>query len=207
MTEKSAINSTNLYEEIMKIGGYNGYYKIFLFGEEVNMGNGIFSKFPLSNSKEIYVQRSNGDPEDYTHENRMYLQADARIGDNLLTIGTTHLSYSHKFEMTPDRLTEFDRMFSNIRNYKENFIVAGDFNATPNSSIIKKMNDDFNLASPPLDEKTWTTKPFDYGGFRADTLDWRLDYIFATRDIKVIDTKILQTDTSDHLPILTIFEI
>lgn len=52
------------------------------------------------------------------------------------------------------------------------------------------------------DQKTWTTKPFSYNGFEANTLDWRLDYIFGSSDMVVNSSEMLQTEFSDHLPVI-----
>ena len=37
---------------------------------------------------------------------------------------------------------------------------------------------------------TWTTKHFSYNGFTETELNWKLDYIFTTKDIKVKETKV-----------------
>ena len=60
---------------------------------------------------------------------------------------------------------------------------------------------------PDYHEKTWTTKPFSYNGFSENSLNWRLDFVFGTKDIKVISSEIIKTDLSDHLPILIKIEI
>ena len=53
-----------------------------------------------------------------------------------------------------------------------------------------------------MTQATWTTKPFDYGGFAETELRWRLDYAFATPDLEITSAKIVETEYSDHLPIL-----
>lgn len=35
-----------------------------------------------------------------------------------------------------------------------------------------------------------------------DALDWRLDYIFGSSDIVVNSSEVLQTEFSDHLPVI-----
>ena len=49
---------------------------------------------------------------------------------------------------------------------------------------------------------TWTTKPFSYNGFTVDKLDYKLDYVFTSSDISVKNIKVIDTEYSDHLPIL-----
>jgi endonuclease/exonuclease/phosphatase family metal-dependent hydrolase len=72
----------------------------------------------------------------------------------------------------------------------------------PMSQISRQWRD----AGPAKDQNTWTTKPFSYGGFSANTRDWRIDYCFATPDIRVRSARIVETPYSDHLPILVDFE-
>lgn len=83
----------------------------------------------------------------------------------------------------------------------------GDFNSAPDSSTIKKIETRLKAIGPDYSELTFTTKPFQHEAFRVDGLEWRLDYIFATSDIKVLSSKIIETDYSDHLPILAEIEV
>jgi endonuclease/exonuclease/phosphatase family metal-dependent hydrolase len=134
-------------------------------------------------------------------------EADILINNELITIGTAHLLYTPFFKITQQRLDEAEKLFEVIQNRHERFILAGDLNATPDSSIIKSLEKMFIHADPNTDRPTWTTKPFSYQGFEANSRDWRLDYIFCTEDINVVTNKILETNYSDHLPILTEIQI
>ena len=85
--------------------------------------------------------------------------------------------------------------------------MSGDFNVTENSNLIKNLAHHLQNAGPDYSHKTWTTKPFSYLGFETDKLNYRLDYVFATPDINIVSAKILNTEYSDHLPILIEFKI
>ena len=39
-------------------------------------------------------------------------------------------------------------------------------------------------------------------GFEEKELRWRLDYVFASKNIKVLSSQIIPTEWSDHLPVL-----
>jgi len=90
-----------------------------------------------------------------------------------------------------------------LKKKKQSFIFTGDLNAAPDSFLINSINNLNNLKhlGPDFSEKTWTTKPFDKDGFAENELNWRLDYIFGTKNIVVEEIKIIETDVSDHLPI------
>jgi endonuclease/exonuclease/phosphatase family metal-dependent hydrolase len=172
------------------------------FEENFDFGDGIFSRYPVKSSREYKIQNK----EEYG-EDRFYLEADILIGDNVLAIGTVHLSFSPRFEITEKRLAEAKKLYEAVQGHHEKFVLAGDMNATPDSSIIKKLEEMFIHADPNTDRPTWTTKPFSYQGFEANSLDWRLDYVFATEDINVVNNKIIETNYSDHLPILAEVQI
>ena len=72
---------------------------------------------------------------------------------------------------------------------------------------VKKIQKILRNCGPNIKEKTWTTKPFDLNGFKATGLNWRLDYIFATKDLKVTNSQIIKTEYSDHLPLIVEFEV
>ena len=83
-----------------------------------------------------------------------------------------------------------------------NFIFTGDLNLSPNAKSIRLIEKELKHCGPDYKEPTWTTKPFSFMGFEETKLKWRLDYIFASKDVKIINSKIIKTRYSDHLPII-----
>jgi endonuclease/exonuclease/phosphatase family metal-dependent hydrolase len=190
--------------------GYDSHYFITLTKDNFIMGNGIFSKCPISTRSSIYTHRGGKSPNyssSYADEPRAYIEATADVLGRKLHIGTTHLSYVDMFKPTPERDKENEKFLSYVREHQQDFIFTGDFNATPESALVRTLAAEFQHASPDFTEKTWTTKPFSYNGFEANALDWRLDYVFCTQDITVVSRKIVQTQYSDHLPILVTIKI
>lgn len=195
----------NIVESISKLG-YQTYYEKTIIEPGFEMGNAIFSRLPFQ-SAQFYPTHESSGTTAYDDENRYYLEAALQIKNRLLYIGTAHLSYVKAFKPTEMRKIENDKFLSYVRRHNEAYIFSGDFNATPNTELIKTLANEFDNASPSFEQKTWTTKPFSYDGFEANTLDWRLDYIFCTHDIKVVSSSIVDTAYSDHLPILVEIEI
>ena len=166
-------------------------------------GNAIFSRYPITHSRYVYLSPSHHNPPDANYEGRVYVESEIQIKNKLLTVGTTHLSFSPKFVITERRTKEFNNLILAIKNNKKLFVFSGDLNCSPTSYVIKKLSKYFVPAGPNYNEPTWTTKPFDYHGqFKENKLCWRLDYVFVTKDIKIIESQIIKTDYSDHLPIL-----
>lgn len=171
------------------------------------IGNGIFSHFPITRTFSKYVQGQTKKFTDYSHEGRIYIEADLKVNGEILTVGTTHLSYVKEFKITEEKKQEVDKLLNIIKDKKSRYVFTGDLNSTPESYTIEKLSKYFQNCGPSFDQCTWTTKPFDYDGFKEDKTRWRIDYVFATKDIKCISSKIVKTKYSDHLPIVCLLEV
>jgi endonuclease/exonuclease/phosphatase family metal-dependent hydrolase len=210
-TNFEANSGIDVASEIANTCNYNYYFhpqtNYVINSGQVQMGNGIFSKFPIISKGFKYVQKADPSITAYRTEDRTYVEVVLDISGTSLKVGTVHLSYSTAFAMTEKRLDEAEKLYDAVQGNHEKFILAGDMNIKPDSPIIKKLEEMFIHADPNTDRPTWTTKPFSYQGFEANSRDWRLDYIFATEDINVIENKIIDTNYSDHLPILAEIQI
>lgn len=165
--------------------------------------NAIISKFPIQRRRvEFMTDPFPGNPPDYWSEGRTYIECTLDVEGKVFTVGTTHLSFSPFFEQTDHRKDEANRLSSAISDNTKNYMLVGDFNSAPNSYTIEKISSSLNHCGPEMEQATWTTKPFDYGGFAEKELNWRLDYAFATPDLNILSSQIVETDYSDHLPIL-----
>ena len=116
----------------------------------------------------------------------------------MYNIGTTHLSYTHKFEETELKDKEVNKLINIIKN-KTNYIFTGDLNTVRTSKYINKINEYYTNHDTG---NTWTTKTFSYNRFEANELDYKLDYVFTSNDINVKNIEVINTEYSDHLPIL-----
>ena len=172
-----------------------------------DLGNGIFSRFPVTKTSATFIQQPSDKPIDFAHEGRLYIEAELQINHKTITIGTVHSSYTPAFKETEAKKKEVDNLLGIAEKKKGDFILTGDFNAIPESYMVTEMDKLLDNLGPNKDQKTWTTKPFDYQGFKEDKLNWRLDYIFGTKDINAVSAEIIQTKYSDHLPLLVTIEL
>lgn len=169
--------------------------------------NGILSRFPLERTASVFIREPGArESRDFSQEGRVYLEADLNIDGHKLTVGTTHLSYSHGFKRTEARSAEYARLLSLLKARK-GFVFTGDLNSPPDSEIVQELSTRYVNCGPSFSACTWTTKPFECSGFVETGLNWRLDYVFASSDIKVVSSRIVETQVSDHLPILTELEL
>lgn len=210
ITTKSQFNpNRDVASEISKVVGNYRYSEALESLEEcpASMGNAIFSKFPIKSHRSVYIRKGSKDLTIFKGSNRVYLEVTIDIKSQLLTMGTTHLSFIPGFIETPARNREADKLTSEVSGHSNRFVLTGDLNSAPDSKTIKKIEDKFISAGPSYQEKTFSTKPFSIAGFEVWGLDWRLDYIFTTKDIKVLSSKIINTEFSDHLPIVAEIQI
>jgi endonuclease/exonuclease/phosphatase family metal-dependent hydrolase len=198
-----AINDTPAF--IAEQLGYHYYCKKVPIestdGRQLMFVNGVFSRFPIKSNRFVLTNepKQGGG---YDDEYRVYVEVTLDVGGRYITVGTTHMSYTHRFENTDSKNRETDKLIMEIKKHDKSYIFTGDLNATPNSYTLSSVNNILQNAGPYYDQKTWATKPFSYQGFEESELNWRLDYIFATKDLKVESAEILRTEYSDHLPIL-----
>ena len=76
-------------------------------------------------------------------------------------------------------------------------IMAGDFNAGPDSESIKRLWGTNHFAGQLVGEPTF---PVDYP-------DQRIDLIFAPRDWTVLEHKVIHNDVSDHCAVMSVFAV
>jgi endonuclease/exonuclease/phosphatase family metal-dependent hydrolase len=190
--------------------GYHAYHAELPIdgtdGSKITLANGIFSRFPIVDKRFVWINEPK-DSGGYDDEYRAYVKVNLDVDGQSLGVATTHMSYTHRFEGTPNKAEETSRLVTELQKQSDRFIFTGDLNAIPGSDTIKAIRAVLQNAGPEDNQKTWTTKPFSYNGFEATTLDWRLDYVFTTPDINVIHSQVISTEFSDHLPILTEIEI
>lgn len=200
----------NAVKEIAKL--FNSYYfepaNISGAGtEKLYLGNAIFSKFPLKPRQKVMVWDGTNKDLNNEHEERIYIEVEVDINGEKLLVGTTHLSFMPRFEVTKSRRGEADKLLRAVSKHKTMYVLTGDFNSTPDTYTIKKLEKFFKSAGPSHDQATFTTIPFEFMGFKATGLDWRIDYVFVTNDIKVLSSRIINTKYSDHLPIMTELQV
>lgn len=186
--------------------GYYHYAEIADLGPgKIPVGSGIFSRFPIVSTRTVWISETRGDG-GYDDQPRPYVEVTLQAGEQQLAVATVHMSYTHAFVSTPRKQEETQRLVDILKTKQRKFVFTGDLNAAPDSPTVKAVAGVLQNIGPDFNEKTWTTKPFSYEGFGETELNWRLDYIFATKDVKTISAEILQTKLSDHLPVRAVVE-
>jgi len=157
--------------------------------ESVWYGNGLLSSFPVLES---YVHRMymGDDPNikyDGTRETepRSFIQVKLDLGEGKhLWAIVTHLSF-HSHE---ERMRQVEKLEEAVMEVNGPLILMGDLNSEPESEELKTLR---KLLDDPSYGKGLVTDP---------TVNKDIDYIL-TRDLKVEEIKVIDSDASDHFPL------
>jgi endonuclease/exonuclease/phosphatase family metal-dependent hydrolase len=168
-------------------------------------GVGVFSKFKILDSQTHWINRGDSNGHNAENYDRALVMATVDTPDGPVTVGSTHLSMTKDFAMTEARRAEIDRLVSAVQTTQGNLVIAGDFNAAPDSYAVQSLSNLLEPLDPSMDMPSFPTIPFRYhdSDFTAAPLSWRIDYMFGSSSLQMIETQLPQTMTSDHLPILT----
>lgn len=163
-------------------------------GETEEMGNAVFSKYPIIGNKIHALSEQKG---------CIAVQVDIALPTNTLHVFSTHLVHTHQ---QPSEIQ--DLQAENLTKVlpAERTIVMGDFNATIDSNAVKRMRrllNDTDSSSAP----TWSVYPEGCPVCNPQNIDIRLDYIFASADIRTDLPKVESSKGSDHLPISVLVEL
>ncbi len=158
------------FAEAIRVDGDNPY------------GNGLLSKLPLLHAETIAIPDPLTRPYSREYESRCLLKA--VLPDNI-TIMVCH------FGLNPDEAQNaVDTILANLPG--ERCVLMGDFNLNPDSPILDPLRARMKDAS----EK-----------FTAPLLSWpsdnpqrKIDYIFVTSDVEVLEADIPAIVASDHRP-------
>ncbi|MDR1666416.1 MAG: endonuclease/exonuclease/phosphatase family protein [Bacteroidales bacterium] len=153
-------------------------------------GIGILSKYPMASTERIYLPKT----EEHGKEQRAVLIADIEyLEGRYFTFACTHLDYTD----TEERQLQVKKLNEALLTRPYPVIVAGDFNARPQSKEIDK------------GMSAWKTLSGKEPTVPADKPAHRIDYIFCYpqdrwNSVEVITYKV---QLSDHLPIGAVVEL
>lgn len=163
-------------------------------------GNALISRFPILDHQRDLLSASDQHRGDAETEPRIAVRATLAVGDQPLHVLTTHLAYSEGFVPSEMRRRQIDVLLSLVP--RERAILLGDFNSPPDGTAIQRISAVIPHAAHDLSVPT-------YGhvhGSDAAGLAYRLDYIFATPDVRVQSCTVLAEEGSDHRPVVAVIE-
>ena len=170
-----------------------------VYGKTLHRSNGdygiaILSRFPIKTNKmTVYPQPEKFPPEKF--ELRGLLETEIELENNeVIRFACTHLCHINEERRTQQAAHINKLLGSNT----ELTILCGDFNALPESETIKTILTQWTDAT----DRTPT--------FNSTKPNIKIDYVFykPQNRLKVKEMKVLEDNmTSDHRPVLVVFEI
>jgi exodeoxyribonuclease-3 len=199
-------------------------YNVAIFGQKTYNGVAIMSKYPLEE-----VIKWNTPITDNQTEAR-YIEALVNNGHTVASVyvpnGVDPLSPQYEY-----KLNFLDKLGKHIKKHDEKFIIGGDFNIALTDEDVyapdvwegkicctNKEREALNLIISECgltdfmrkkycnNEKIYSWWNYRANGFKRD-LGLRLDYLFTTNDVNIIDTYISKevremARPSDHAPVV-----
>ena len=158
-------------------------------GGAFHQGPAIFSRLPILGSEKILL--GSGADERATAYVKISVQG------TVLHVFSIHLLHTHQ-RPSPQQEEQTKKLIFSLP--KNNVIVMGDFNATPDSNSIQAISKVLTNTDPSS-LPTWSVYPAGCLKCNPVTVDTKLDYIFISRDLQSYSFTVGKSDGSDHLPI------
>lgn len=178
------------------------------FGGQVEQGNEILSKFPIVSATNEFFYKDFGYFLDVTNwrkedHGRAITITELDVNGKRLQILNLHGIWTQDKLGDERTIEECKYVIEAAKRNDIPTIIVGDFNLLPESESITLLNGEFiNL----IDKyKITSTRPHVVD--ETDKGNVVVDYIFVNEKIKVNDFKVIDTDISDHLPLVLDFEI
>jgi len=192
-----------------QIAGELGYQYVFYpsFEGTVNTGKGdaVLSRYPILNSRRHFLSPSVDYDSTPTTEPRIAVEASVSIDDSTLTVYSTHLAYAAHFAPSPAQAAQAEALASLVRG-REKVVLMGDLNSLPESDTVKTLTSILRHADSNLSAPTFTMYPHEYQDHKSADLRDRVDYIFTSIDLRVIDAGVGMSLGSNHLPVWAILD-
>jgi len=161
---------------------YHYFAKAIEFPGGNPYGNALLSKHPLKSVKTILIPDPDPKTGDDYYETRCVLKAELENG---ITVLVVHFGLNKD-----EQQNAVDTILKNLEDKK--CILMGDFNVTPDNSVLepirKIMKDTADYFDKPL--QSWP----------SDLPEKKIDYIFVTPDIEVLEADIPAIIAADHRP-------
>ncbi|MCM1052550.1 MAG: hypothetical protein NC483_01045 [Ruminococcus sp.] len=177
------------------------------FGGFTEQGNEILSCHPFVKSSNCFYYKNYEEFSDVTNlkkddHPRAIIDSIININGKELQIICVHGIWNENKTGDDRTINQSKFLLSKVRNDIP-CIVAGDFNLLPNTESIQIINEKMINLINKFDIKT-TRPTFDDGLDKGDLV---CDYIFINNKVKVNDFKVINSNVSDHLPIILDFDI
>lgn len=161
-------------------------------------GNVILSKYPIKFSEnhlltQVYCPFGN-------NEQRGILETVIEVDGNYISVFNTHLALKDS-----ELAVSIEEILTITEKSHFPKILAGDFNAPPSNRYMQKLGKPFQDVFLKMKRGDAYTYPSPYVNDKTGEISrpaTRIDYLFADRQLDVLQVAAIETAVSDHLPIV-----
>lgn len=178
-------------KELAKLLGYHYIYGANLnldpaVGQENNRqyGTAILSKYPIIDSENIFLSS-------FGNEQRGILRTTINVKGVHLNFYNTHLGLS-----AAERIAQVEEIIDLKSSFEGPSVLVGDLNAEPDSEEFYTLLNAGNFTDTFAGIDNANTFP-------VVNPNKRIDYILTSPDIKSANQKVINSEASDHLPLVT----
>lgn len=198
----NTIKTAGQYEHVF----FSPTFSFIALGEEVEFGNAIFSRLPLTNQQTVFINGSYA-------KNQSMSNLDANVRNlQLCTITinskTINLANHHGFHDLNPNGTEMGKQNMNrvaqiLKPHAESLLFCGDLNVIPSSETLKEL-DVLGLNNQTTISDLDTTLSSVHGAHPEKVV---CDYILTSKDIVVQKFASSETIVSDHKALILDFQV
>ncbi len=174
-----------------KLGFYYYFAEAIRFSGKNPYGNALLSRYPIISAETILIPDPKFKIYPGYYETRCILKAKIDVKGAILNVLVTHLG------LNPNEHRKGVRtILSNLE--KKNCVLIGDFNMKPHNKKLR-----------PIKERLYdTAEKFSAPklSFPSDNPKHKIDYIFTSRDLKILSADIPPIVSSDHRPHIATLE-
>lgn len=159
-------------------------------------GNALLTRYKILSTERIFIP----DPprtEDKYYETRCILKAELDVAGGV-TVLVTHFG-----TVESERVSAVEALMSLVPKIKTPVILMGDFNLTPDDPVLKPLYEILK------DTNCGRSTPYSWPSNKAihEKESRKIDYIFTSENISVLNFKVIETKASDHLPVIAEIEL
>lgn len=172
---------------LSKLTGLHGYFgQAIMFGGVNPYGNALLSRYPIKSAETIMIP--DPEPRKYNgyYETRCVIKAEIDVPGGL-TVLVSH------FGLNPDEHENAVSTVCGLIN-GDKTVLMGDFNMKPGNPLLTPIRDVLTDTACALPQGE---TGFSFPSWAPDR---KIDYIFASRDIKLTGAEIPACVISDHRP-------
>lgn len=157
-------------------------------------GNAVLTKFPVKRSSNLHFKKID------EAEQRGILQLTLGVRGREVVFMNTHLDHRPNDAARWSSVAEIETLAAKFQG--KPMLMCGDFNDTPKSRVCERIGKLFDDSWTLIGEGEGLTSP-------AEKPRRRIDYIWISKDRSLIPVKasVLQSEASDHLPVVVEFKL